>query len=318
MLCLYHNESKNMNPNHVENHDRIDIPIKYLYNKFKNKFQMYNNHTINKYLLKLTNISDIEIIGLIFMRSVYSRTYLKDIKDMCKELKDDEIIEGDTYFSKLTYTEIINNANILYNVCYQISNNKIKYAYCLIRPPSHHSTKNKFSGFCLVNMTFLTAKKFHDIYKKRVFILDYDLHHGDGTQDLVKKHENDNIYFCSMHHYAPNFFPRTGSIKENTDKVLNIPFEKNLKDEDYIKEFNEQVKDFIQKSQPDIIIISNGVDAHEFDPMKKMKLTNYFYVYVTEYLKSLDLPLIYILEGGYSPNIITNVSEEIINVLINK
>ena len=189
MLCLYHNESKNMNPNHVENHDRIDIPIKYLYNKFKNKFQMYNNHTINKYLLKLTSVSDIETIGLIFMRSVYSRTYLKDIKDTCKELNDDEIIDGDTYFSKLTYNEIMNNANILYNVCYQISNNKIKYAYCLIRPPSHHSTKNKFSGFCLVNMTFLTAKKLHDTYKKCIFILDYDLHHGDGTQDLVKKYE---------------------------------------------------------------------------------------------------------------------------------
>ncbi len=321
MLCLYHNNSKNMNPEHVENHDRIDIPIKYLYSKFDGKeyinLQMYSNDTISDYLSILLNIPDKETIGFMFLEPTYSRSYLSKIKDTCKSLSGDEIIDGDTYFSKLTYTELIDNANLMFNVCYQISKNLIKYAYCLIRPPSHHSSKNMFSGFCLVNMTFLTAKHLHDNYGKKVFILDYDLHHGDGTQSLVKTYKDDDIYFCSMHHYSPTFFPGTGKISENTDKVLNIPLEKNLNDERYIKEFDSQVIPYINSVKPDVIVISNGFDAHYLDPMKKMKLTNYFYQYVTKYLKNLNIPLVYVLEGGYNPDVISSVSEDIINILMN-
>ena len=305
-----------MNPEHVENHDRIDIPIKKLYAEFKNKCEMYDNNTISKYLSTLLNIPDKEIIAFMFLEPTYSRSYLNKIKDTCSSLSDEEIIDGDTYFSKLTYNEIIDNANLMYNVCYQISKNLIKYAYCLIRPPSHHSSKNMFSGFCLVNMTFLTAKYLHDNYGKKVFILDYDLHHGDGTQSLVNSYKNDNIYFCSMHHYATNFFPGTGKVSENTDKVLNIPLAKNLDDNKYIKEFDSQVIPFINLVKPDVIVVSNGLDAHYLDPMKKMQLTNYFYKYVAQYLKMLDIPLIYILEGGYNPDVITSVSEDIIYGLI--
>jgi acetoin utilization deacetylase AcuC-like enzyme len=235
---------------------------------------------------------------------------------MCEELKDDEIIEGDTYFSNVTYDELIDNANILYNVCYQIVNKNIKYAYCIIRPPSHHSSKDNFSGFCVVNQTFLTAKNLHDVYKKKVLILDYDLHHGDGTQKLVEYYNKDSIYFCSIHYYAPRFFPGTGSENENTNKVLNIPIKtKKQTDYDYLQIFNSKVIPFINKNQIDIIIISNGFDAHKDDPMKIMNLTEQFYINVASYLKSLQLPLIYILEGGYNPKTIGHISTDIINEL---
>jgi acetoin utilization deacetylase AcuC-like enzyme len=313
LINIYYNKSVNKNPNHLENHSRISKSIMYLQLKFP-RIQIYNNKTILNYLKENHQIeSDIEVAKKIICQ-IYSEEYLEKIKNISSELSDDDIIRGDTYFSNVTYQEIIDNSVILYNVCYQIIEENIKYAYCLIRPPSHHSNLNNYNGFCIVNHTYLTAKYLHDIYQKRILILDYDVHHGDGTQALVKEHMEDNIYFVSMHCYGNGFYPGTGNTSENNEKVLNIPIERESGNDIYIKKF-ELVQQYIQDNNVDIIIISNGLDAHVDDPFQVMELTNKFYVYVTKYLKSLDKPLIYILEGGYNPDIISSVSEDIINEL---
>lgn len=317
MSCIYYNISKTINTDHYENHNRIDTAITFIKNKFKNQnIEMYNNLQLEEYLRDLTKSKNIEKIAIDFLTKVYSKEYLNDIKNMCKELQENEIIDGDTYFTNLTYNEVINNAIILFNVCYQISHSNIKNAYCLIRPPSHHSSKDNFSGFCIVNQTFLTAKTLHDVYNKKVLIFDYDLHHGDGTQKLVEYNKKDSIYFCSIHYFAPNFFPGTGAEDENTDKILNIPIrKKNKTDIDYLDIFNKSVIPFINKANPDIIIVSNGFDAHKNDPMSIMSLTEVFYINVAKFLKSLNIPLIYILEGGYNSDTIAKISSDIIEVL---
>jgi acetoin utilization deacetylase AcuC-like enzyme len=320
MLCVYYNESETKNKNHFENHDRINVSIKYIKENIKN-ITIYNNNTILNYLQSELKMGSKEEIFKLLCNSsdsmIYSDEYMLDIKTKCSKLKDNEIISGDTYFSNVTYNEILDNSVIMYNVCYQININRIRYAYCLIRPPSHHSSLNQYSGFCIVNHTYLTAKHLHDMYKKKVLILDYDVHHGDGTQKLVKSHMKDNIYFISIHCYGDGFYPGTGNIDENNMKVLNIPMKKGSKNKEYIHNFNK-VKKFISSHDIDIIVVSNGVDAHKDDPFKTMKLTNKFYTYVTSYLKSLDKPLIYILEGGYNPDVIGNVSVDIINTLQTK
>ena len=313
-LCIYYNLSTNKNEDHLENHDRIIKSIKYLREKLSNNIVIYNSEVIYNYLIGLESNINKEDIARKFNK-LYSDEYLNKIKLLCEELPEDELYDGDTYFSNVTYNEIIDNSIILYNVCHQISINAIKYAYCLIRPPSHHSNLNNFSGFCIINQTYLTAKYLHEKYNKRILILDYDLHHGNGTQDLVNNNINDDIYFVSMHCYGNGFYPGTGSIEENNEKVLNVPMEKGNNDNIYITEFYNKIKPFIEKNNPEIIIISNGVDAHQDDPFAVMKVTNEFYKFVTKYLKSLDKQLIYILEGGYNPDVIGKVSEDIINIL---
>lgn len=314
MLSIYYNESFNMNHEHVENHDRIIKSVKHLKKKFKN-FNIYNSTYINNNLKELHGIQNIEQIAIDFLKNVCNHDFLDDIKKKCNELCFDDIVDGDTYFSRITYNEIIDCACIMHDICNEINNKNIKYAYALIRPPSHHSQLNYYNGFCFVNQTYQTAKYLHDKFDKKVFILDYDLHHGDGTQSLVKKNIDDDIYFCSIHCYAPGFYPGTGSEDENNNKVLNIPMPKRCDDETYITKFNEKIIPFIKESKCDIIVISNGLDAHKDDPMSIMNLTRKYYIYVSKYLKTLDIPLIYILEGGYNPKTIGDISEDIINVL---
>jgi len=316
MLAVYYNKSRNTNPYHLENHDRVIQSIKYIKDKLPSTI-IYNNDQILTYLQENLHLGSKEEIANIILTQIYSEDYIKNIQEMTQSLEDDEIIDGDTYFSNVTFDEILDNSVILYNVCYQIMEQNIKYAYCLIRPPSHHSSLNRYNGFCIVNHTYLTAKYLHDKHNKKILILDYDVHHGDGTQALVNQHLEDDVYFVSMHCYGNGFYPGTGDVDENNEKVLNIPMKRGTGDELYIEKFNE-VKDYIKTKEIDIIIVSNGLDAHHDDPFSVMNLTNKFYTTVTEYLKSLDKPLIYILEGGYNPKTIGKISVDIINELNNK
>lgn len=311
--CVYYTLSTNKNKEHLENHDRIIKSVMYLKKELEN-IRIFNSEIVYDYLYRTIEKESKEYFAKKF-NPLYSDEYMEKIKLLCEEIPEDEIIDGDTYFSNTTYNEIIDNSVILYNVCHNIIKDHIKYAYCLIRPPSHHSSLNEYSGFCIVNQTYLTAKYLHDNHNKKVLILDYDVHHGDGTQKLINQNINDNIYFVSMHCYGPGFYPGTGGLGTGGEKVLNIPLEKGMKDIDYMIEFYHVVKPFIEDVNPDIIVISNGLDAHKDDPFKVMKLTNDFYLFVTKYLMLLDKPLIYILEGGYNPDVIASVSEDIINVL---
>jgi len=309
-LNIYYNLSINTNPDHPENHDRIDVSISHLKSVFKNTLNFLNNEQL------CISSKDIEEIAHGFLTQIYSIHYINKIKRKCNFISEGDVIQGDTYFSAVTYNEIIDNSIILNDICTEIISKSIKYAYALIRPPSHHSKLNLYNGFCIINHTYLTAKYLHDKHSKKILILDYDVHHGDGTQSLVNMNNKDEIYFVSMHCFAPGFYPGTGSSSENNKKVLNVPFNRGEADGEYLEKFNEVVIPYITNINPDILVISNGLDAHKDDSFQVMKLTNEFYKYVSKYLKGLDKPLIYILEGGYNPETIGSISEDIINVLI--
>jgi len=259
---------------------------------------------------------DLEENARDFLKNHYNQNYLNKIKDISESCSLEEVIQGDTYFSHFTYQEVIDSSNLLTQLIQDILEEKIKYGYALIRPPSHHSQMNLYYGFCLVNQTYQCAKYLYQKHDKKVLILDYDVHHGDGTQALVNFDKEDEIYFCSIHGYFYGFFPGTGSEEENNDKVLNLPMPKKSTNQMYLKELELKIKPFITKINPEIIIISNGLDAHYKDRFKIMKLTNLFYQEITRYLKSLNLPLIYILEGGYNTEVISEVSKDIIDILI--
>jgi acetoin utilization deacetylase AcuC-like enzyme len=313
---IYFTDVKGDTTKHLENEKRIFYPIKLINEKLKNKIISSKSIYISKKNIK-------KIISL-----VYSNEYLDKVLETSYECllnsynkKDANIkIDGDndTLFTPLTYESISHTIKILFKSATDIISNKINYSYLLIRPPGHHSSFDNSAGFCIINNCYILAsillKKFN---KKGVLILDWDLHHGDGTQKLVKSNKDNNIYFISLHGYDGKFYPGTGNELENNNFVLNVPINKGTEDNVYIDKFDKKVIPYIEinKNNFEVIIVSNGLDAHKDDPMQYLKLTSNSYLHMTKYILSIGKKIIFVLEGGYSPEVIGNVSIDLINLL---
>jgi acetoin utilization deacetylase AcuC-like enzyme len=224
--------------------------------------------------------------------------------------------DPDTLVTSDTYEELLNVGKILLEIIdkYQY----FEYIYALIRPPGHHASENHHSGFCIINNAYIVAKEL-TLKNEKVLIFDWDLHHGDGTEKLVKQNSDKNIMYVSIHYYSPSFFPGTGNGEYVSDNIFNFPVN-NYGFMKFTTFFDTVVKltlkDLIEKCS--VILISNGLDSHVDDPMGKLKLVDDDYVYMTEYFKSSGKKMIYLLEGGYNPKVIRNVSEKIIKTLQNR
>jgi acetoin utilization deacetylase AcuC-like enzyme len=190
-------------------------------------------------------------------------------------------------------------------------------AYAFIRPPGHHSCQDQHEGFCIFNNVIILYN-YNRISKPTagVLIFDWDFHHGNGTQSFVNQYNHSNLYFISMHYYDGKSYPRTGNISENTEYILNVPFNRNETDDGYLTKFHEIVQPFIEchSHEIDTIIVSNGLDAHTEDPLGLGKLTTLSYLEIAKYLQSTGKKIYFILEGGYNEDVTTEVSDAIIRL----
>lgn len=302
-LNIYYLEENHENFHELEIKERVVETVKYLKNKFFNKLFINENDIVFK---------EEDVIN--HLKRIYSDKYLKRLQSFNSKKKYINI-DQDTHLTEYSFREIINSNALIMNAINNIFNKQIHYAYCLVRPPSHHSSCDHHSGFCMVNNTYLAAEQAVNIIKGKVLILDWDLHHGDGTENLVKQQNNENIHFISIHCYEKGFYPGTGSSKENCLRIKNYPMKKYSNDDDYFEIF-EKIYTQIAEEGYKLIIISNGLDAHKDDTFSTMSLSTDFYKQVTKKLKESKIPLLYILEGGYNIEVIKDVSEQVINILM--
>ncbi len=229
----------------------------------------------------------------------------------------------DTYYTGHTFQIALEAIMVLNKLLIEMKKNTLQSSFAIIRPPGHHCN-NDPNGFCIFNNVFVTAKQAQKLGWKKVLILDVDFHHGDGTQELIEKDNDPDISFVSIHGYGPNIYPGTGKNSVIEKNILNIPISMGLDqisrlyitDEYYQNILVNQVFPFINQQSPEFIIISLGFDAHKEDPLEGMNISDQTYLFLTEELKKLNIPVLFVLEGGYNIETISRLITQMISIYI--
>ena len=229
------------------------------------------------------------------VKQVHNPAYVDRVQELATE--GGGLIDSDTPISSRSYDIALLAVNAWLDGV-DIVLNEHKSAFAIVRPPGHHATPNYGMGFCIfsnaaIAATYALSKPEID----RVAILDWDVHHGNGTEAIVSK--NPQIAYCSLHEYP--FYPGTGkdSYRGEYGNILNIPVPAGRTIHLYQLLFEQQVIPFLQKFDPQLLIISAGYDANRMDPLAHMALEPSDYGILTRLCRRISPLLMLGLEGGY-------------------
>ena len=170
--------------------------------------------------------------------------------------------------------------------------------FALVRPPGHHAPPDRAMGFCLVNNIAVAARFAQaELGLDRVAIVDWDVHHGNGTQDIFW--DDRSVLFASLHQWP--FYPGTGGPDDGNDTTLNVPLPAGAGDDEYLRAFGELVEPAIRAFEAELVLVSAGFDAHVDDPLAGMRVTVDGFRELARRSAALAPRVAAVLEGGYDP-----------------
>ena len=273
-------------------------------------FKKFNNKNI--LWKKPSTITD-EII-----KDVHDTKYINLVKNSFPT-KGFSSLDGDTIISPGSKNATFDAAASIITAIDGVQNKEYKNAFCNVRPPGHHCNQNKAAGFCILNNVAIGAKYLLNKYKyNRVAIVDFDVHHGNGTQDIF--YENENVLFISIHQYP--YYPGSGAEYEKGkfNNILNIPLPAGTNSEEYLSAFEHALKK-LKEFKPEFVLISAGFDSHIKDPLAQFQLeTEDFYTITKRILeaskKFCNGKVISILEGGYDLQALQDSTKRHVDALL--
>ncbi len=228
-------------------------------------------------------------------------------------------LDGDTIISPGSKKATSDAVGSIISAIDSIENKKFNNAFCAVRPPGHHAEKNKAMGFCIYNNIAVGAKYLINKYEySKIAIIDFDVHHGNGTQDIF--YENEKVLYISTHQYP--YYPGTGSENEKGkyNNILNIPLPAGTNSEEYLNAYNFVIKKLIE-FKPQFMMFSAGFDAHKNDPLAQLHLNSQDFYEITKrtILSTQQFSkgkVVSILEGGYDLNALAESANEHVNALL--
>lgn len=242
------------------------------------------------------------------LRRVHSPMLIERIREV-SAIGGGALDHGDTYATPQSYELARLAAGSAITAVDYIMTGKARNGFALVRPPGHHAEYSDISGFCLFNNVAAAARQaemVHDV--KRILILDFDVHHGNGTQNIF--YADDSVMFVSTHLFMPRmFYPGTGDLHESGNSfghgfTVNVPLIPNVGDAGYGRILTELVRPIASQFKPELILVSAGYDAHWQDPLSMAGLSLTGYAQMCRELVALADELangriLFVLEGGY-------------------
>jgi len=295
-------QNHNTGDGHPEKIDRVTVVIDN-FKKLDNKDLVWKKPSkFDQSLLEITHNSD----------------YINFVEKSFPE-KGLSFLDGDTIVSPGSKDATSDAVGSIITAIDGVQNKDFKNAFCAVRPPGHHAEKNKAMGFCIYNNVAVGANYLINKYKlKKIAIIDFDVHHGNGTQDIF--YDNEKVLYISTHQYP--YYPGSGTNDEKGkhNNILNIPLPAGTTSEEYLNAY-EFVLNKIKEFKPEFILLSAGFDAHKDDPLAQLQLESEDFYSITK--RTLELSKQYcngkvvsILEGGYDLQALQESTEMHVKALL--
>ena len=252
---------------------------------------------------------------------VHDKGYISHIQDVAQEGGD--WLDADTVMSPNSYEAAVYAAGGLIRATEAVMNGEVDSAFALVRPPGHHATSQRAMGFCLFNNVAIATKYALAKYKlERIAIIDFDVHHGNGTQATF--YDNPHVLYISTHQYP--FYPGTGSIEQTgtgagKGTTINIPLPAGCGDAEYLQSFEQIIMPAVKRFKPQLILVSAGYDSHWDDGLALMQVSVTGFAQIIKIIRGLaeelcSTRLVFTLEGGYNLTVLAVSVKATFDVLL--
>jgi acetoin utilization deacetylase AcuC-like enzyme len=235
---------------------------------------------------------------------VHAEELVEGIQQVCE--REPGIIDyAPTYVTSTSYDDSLLAAGATLDVTRKVMDGEAANGFAIVRPPGHHAEPQRSMGFCIFNNIAVAAQDALERGAERVLIVDYDAHHGNGTQACAWK--NEQVAYLSTH--QENIYPGSGSIQEASHarrRIVNIPLSSRSGDAAFSHITSHLITPFVQKFQPSLMLISAGFDSYWDDPLTSLGLTTAGFHAISRALVELAGEwskgrIVFVLEGGYNP-----------------